>query len=90
MWNVIEITDINKDGLLDIIAGNIGENFKWKASEEKPVKMYLDDFDKNKQLDQLIFYNFFGVNIPFASEWVKRQGISSGSNFTLNGTEQAQ
>ncbi|MGB0879173.1 MAG: VCBS repeat-containing protein [Polaribacter sp.] len=68
MWNVVKIADINKDGLLDIIAGNTGENFKWKASEENPVKMYLDDFDKNKQLDQLIFYNYFGTDVPFASK----------------------
>jgi len=68
MWNVIQISDINNDGLPDIIAGNTGLNFKWKASIEKPVKMYLDDFDKNEQLDQLIFYDFFGTYVPFASK----------------------
>jgi hypothetical protein len=68
MWNVIEIADLNKDGFLDIIGGNTGENFKWKASEENPVKMYLDDFDKNTQLNQLIFYNFFGTDVTFASK----------------------
>ena len=47
MWNVIKIADLNKDGFLDIIGGNTGENFKWKASKKKPVKMYLDDFDEN-------------------------------------------
>jgi hypothetical protein len=68
MWNVIEIADLNKDGFLDIIGGNTGENFKWKASEENPVKMYLDDFDKNTQLNQLIFYNYFGTDVTFASK----------------------
>ena len=68
MWNVIQISDLNNDGLLDIVAGNTGLNFKWKASIEKPVKMYLDDFDKNEQLDQLIFYDFFGTYVPFASK----------------------
>lgn len=68
MWNVIKIADLNKDGFLDIIAGNTGENFKWKASEEKPVKMYLDDFDKNTQLNQLIFYDYFGTDVTFASK----------------------
>ncbi len=68
MWNVLKITDINKDGLLDILGGNTGTNFKWTASKEKPVKMYLDDFDGNKQLDQLIFYNYFGTDVPFASK----------------------
>ena len=68
MWNVLNISDINEDGKLDIIAGNTGLNFKWKASLEKPVKLYLDDFDKNEQLDQLIFYDYFGKYVPFASK----------------------
>lgn len=67
MWNVIKITDLNKDGKLDLVAGNTGLNFKWKASIEKPVKIYLDDFDKNEQLDQLIFYDYFGTYVPFSS-----------------------
>ena len=67
-WSSVLVEDLNKDGKQDIIAGNIGENFKWKASEETPVKMYLDDFDNNKQLDQLIFYTYFGTYVPFASK----------------------
>lgn len=68
MWNNVEVVDTNNDGNLDIIAGNVGLNFKWKASLDKPVKMYLDDFDKNEKLDQLIFYDFFGTYVPFASK----------------------
>jgi len=68
MWNTIEIGDIDKNGTLDIIGGNAGLNFKWKASVTNPVKLYLDDFDENGQLDPIIFYDFFGHNIPFASK----------------------
>ena len=66
-WNTVEIVDINKDGKLDIIAGNSGLNHKWKANEEFPVKVYLDDFDDNSSLDPIIYYNFFGDPVPFAS-----------------------
>ncbi len=66
-WNIVEIVDINKDGKLDIIAGNAGLNHKWKANEEFPVKVYLDDFDENSSLDPIIYYNFFGDPVPFAS-----------------------
>ncbi len=66
-WNTVEIIDINKDGKLDIIAGNSGLNHKWKANQEFPVKVYLDDFDDNSSLDPIIFYNFFGDPVPFAS-----------------------
>ncbi len=68
MWNTITITDVDSNGYNDIIAGNAGLNFKWKASPERPVKLYLDDFDGNKQSDPLIFYDFFGKYVPFASK----------------------
>jgi hypothetical protein len=84
MWNVLNISDINEDGKLDIIAGNTGLNFKWKASLEKPVKLYLDDFDKNEQLDQLIFYDYFGKYVPFASKDKLVQQIPSLKKKFLN------
>lgn len=68
MWNVVKILDIDGNGQKDIIAGNAGLNFKWKASKERPVKLYLDDFDKNGQSDPIIFYDFFGSYVPFASK----------------------
>ncbi|WP_455168644.1 FG-GAP repeat domain-containing protein [Aegicerativicinus sediminis] len=68
MWNVIEVSDLNNDGFQDILGGNTGLNFKWKASKERPVKMYLDDFDNNGKLDQIIFYDYFGTFVPFASK----------------------
>ena len=68
LWNNILIKDINLDGQVDILAGNAGSNFKWKPTIEKPVKLYLDDFDKNLQLDPIIFYNFFGEYVPFSSK----------------------
>ena len=68
MWNTIKVLDIDGNGQKDIIAGNAGLNFKWKASKERPVKLYLDDFDENGQLDPIIFYDFFGNYIPFASK----------------------
>ena len=84
MWNVLNISDINEDGKLDIIAGNTGLNFKWKASLEKPVKLFLDDFDKNEQLDQLIFYDYFGKYVPFASKDKLVQQIPSLKKKFLN------
>jgi len=67
LWNSISLHDFNGDGRLDILAGNAGENFKWKASPEEPVKMYVGDFDKNEQPEPIIFSSFFGENMPFTS-----------------------
>jgi len=68
MWNSLAIADINSDGTKDIIAGNAGLNFKLKASIEKPVTIYLDDFDANGSLDPIMFYDYFGNQVPFASK----------------------
>jgi hypothetical protein len=76
MWNALEFADLNEDGYLDIIGGNVGENFKWKATPSRPVRIYLDDFDENGQLDPIIFYDFFDRYVPFASKDKLTQQLS--------------
>ncbi len=66
LWNCIYLHDFNSDGRLDILAGNAGENFKWKASTAEPIKMFVGDFDENEQPEPIIFSSFFGKNMPFA------------------------
>jgi len=44
------------DGDLDILAGNLGSNIKFKASKEQPFKLYVDDFDKNGTNDVYLGY----------------------------------
>ena len=68
MWNTVFVGDLDGNGQKDIIAGNAGLNFKLKASKERPIKLFLDDFDDNGQLDPIIFYDFFGNYVPFASK----------------------
>ena len=41
---------------MDLIAGNLGHNIKYKASKEKPFKLYVDDFDKNGSNDVYLGY----------------------------------
>jgi len=67
LWNCVEVFDYDGNGLLDIIAGNVGENFKWKTSDREMVSLYLDDFDGNQQLDPIIMMPFFGSSVPFHS-----------------------
>ena len=67
MWNTIELADLNNDGIQDILAGNLGLNHKWTASDSLPLKMYVGDFDGNGLTESIIFYHNFGRYVPFGS-----------------------
>ncbi|MBN1789338.1 MAG: VCBS repeat-containing protein [Bacteroidales bacterium] len=66
-WNCIEVADLDRDGDLDMIGGNLGLNSMLKASVKEPVEMYLADFDNNGSLDQIICSYENGISYPVAS-----------------------
>lgn len=54
LWNSIKAFDIDLDGDMDIIAGNIGGNTKLKTSIKKPATLHVADFDNNGAFEQVI------------------------------------
>ena len=57
-WNTITATDTNKDGNIDLLAGNLGTNSKHKATNEQPFVIMAKDFDSNGTNDiALGYYN---------------------------------
>ena len=55
-WNTVEVADIDSDGDLDILAGNLGLNSKLKVSQEKPVSLAVKDIDDNGTIEQLLIH----------------------------------
>ncbi|MFC0772092.1 VCBS repeat-containing protein [Terrimonas alba] len=53
-WNRLIIADINGDGYPDMVGGNHGLNSRFKASDTKPVSMYVSDFDENGSTEQVV------------------------------------
>jgi hypothetical protein len=53
-WNCLATGDFNNDGKVDFIAGNHGLNSRFKTTPEKPVDMYVSDFDLNGTVEQII------------------------------------
>jgi hypothetical protein len=59
---------------MDLLAGNWGWNNKFRTKENGPVKLYVADFDKNGQVEQLLSYTRNGEEYPFlAKDEVERQ-----------------
>jgi hypothetical protein len=67
-WNFALPFDIDNDGDIDLIAGNLGLNSRLKASPTQPVKLYYNDFDKNGKKEQVLTYYVQGKEIPFANK----------------------
>ena len=53
LWNVLRLADLNNDGEIDLVAGNHGTN----TFLEPNMKMFINDFDKNGSLEQILCVN---------------------------------
>lgn len=67
-WNTVKIADFDKDGDLDIIAGNFGLNTRLQPSVAEPVRLYRNDFDSNGQIDPVVTYYHQGVESTIATK----------------------
>jgi hypothetical protein len=63
-WYDIEKGDFDNDGDMDLILGNLGLNYKYQASEEKPFRIYLNDFDENSTYDIVLSYKSDDTEYP--------------------------
>ena len=63
-WNSLTAADIDGDGDMDFVAGNLGQNYKYKASAEEPFHVYCHDFDQSGSLDIVLGYFNNGECFP--------------------------
>lgn len=63
-WGGLSVSDLDGDGDMDLVLGNIGENFALKASTDAPLKMWINDFNKNGTTEKVISKTVDSKDLP--------------------------
>jgi hypothetical protein len=56
MWRSLIASDIDNDGDIDLVAGNLGLNCEYKVSPLEPMQLFATDLDGNGSIDPFLFY----------------------------------
>ena len=63
-WSALQVSDIDADGDMDLLLGNLGENFAYQIDQSHPFKVYVNDFDKNNTRDKVFVKTIEGREMP--------------------------
>jgi len=64
-WSRINATDLDGDGNIDLIVGNLGLNTQLKASQAEPVTITCSDFNGDGTMFPILSYFIQGKSYPF-------------------------
>ncbi len=67
----------NNDGDIDLVAGNLGLNYKYKAKNDETFDIYFNDFDGNKRNDIVLSYYNEGKKYPIRGRECSAQQMPS-------------
>lgn len=74
-WNALYLADVDQDGDSDIVAGNLGLNYKFHASADKPFHVYTHDFDFNGTVDVFLAKEYKGTEVPVRGKTCASQQV---------------
>jgi hypothetical protein len=89
-WQTVAATDINGDGLDDLILGNMGENFDLQPDAAKPLKLFYGDLDGNGAIEKIISKTIDGKDKPVFMKRDLQDGLPFLKKQNLHYTEYAK
>ena len=66
IYNTLHVADLDGNGFKDLVFGNMGLNSRFHATETEPLRMIINDFDKNGTVEQIYASYEEGVLRPVA------------------------
>lgn len=88
-WQSIAVADVDLDGDMDLILGNMGENFYLHPDKTTPVRLWMKDFDHNGTVDKIFTRTIDGKDFPVFMKREITDQISSLKKLNLKNKDYA-
>lgn len=66
-WCTIIPADVDDDGDMDFVIGNLGDNTSFKASQQEPLAIFANDFNNDGRIDPVMTWYVQHKSYPFNS-----------------------
>jgi enediyne biosynthesis protein E4 len=68
LWSALAAADFDKDGDIDVMAGNLGTNTKFRKKPDSKLRLYRKDIDNNEKTEHILAYSVGEKWYPVASK----------------------
>ncbi len=90
MWQSSQAQDLDGDGDMDLILGNMGENQYLYQNNAVPYKLWVNDFDDNGMMDKVISKTVNGKEVPLFTKRELTDQVPSLKKMNLKNAEYAR